>query len=101
VAAVLERDDHRPFLGRRHTTDDRRVLERRAQRGGILGKRPRVYRSIGPRKTEPPGDRADGPRIVARDHLHRDVLLLEVPQGLGHARTEYVAEHDDRRGDEP
>ena len=40
-------------------------------------------------------DRADGARVVAGDHLERDALLGEVPQGVGGVLADPLGEHDE------
>ena len=98
VPLRLQRADHRPLLLRRDPPEHR-VLPR--------ARRPCSSWSSGSsRASNPPSasgsptrcrHRGDRARVVARDHLQRDALLVEVGERLGRVGADLLGEHDERR----
>ena len=73
------------------------ALDGVGERAFVLGQIAGVDRAVRALQPELPGDRAHGPRIVARDHLHRDVLLAEVRERRRRVRSHRVLQHHERR----
>ena len=88
VPARLQRADHRPLLLRRDPAEHRVVLEHVGQLVDVVGQLPGVEpASSGAREPDPSRDRADRARVVARDHLEGDALLVEVARASRRRRA--------------